>query len=61
MVLREDLTKSLDLHHKIRKGLPEEETFRIKRWKMGVLQAERTVRVLALRQEDGKPANVTGT
>lgn len=29
MVLREDLTESLDLHQEIRESLPEEEIFRI--------------------------------
>ena len=53
LVLREDLSESLDVHQEITQGLHEEETLRIGKVGNGrMLQAERTACVLALRQED---------
>ena len=53
LVLREDLTESLDLHGETRNVLCGEETLKISTVGNGkVLQAERTACVLALRQED---------
>ena len=55
LVLREDSTESLDLHREVRQGLCEEETLRISKvGNGGVLQAERTACVPALRQEDSE-------
>ena len=53
LVLREDLTESLDLHREVRQGFHEEETLRIgKMANRKVRQAERIACVLTLRQED---------
>ena len=53
LVLREDLTESLDLHGETRNVLCGEETLKISTVGNGkVLQAERTACVSALKQED---------